>query len=269
MSSVAPDRGFAMPVRAFVVLLLSTLPALSADKPVALRWFGQSCFQIEAGNGKKIVFDPHAILAFGGDKPEADILLLTHEHDDHNQEAVLPRNEKRVVRRGLKPTNTAKTQFDWNKIDETIDGISIKSFGTYHDEEDGKKRGKNGVFIVKVDGITFCHLGDLGHEITEKQAAAWGPIDVLLVPVGGIYTINGSTARKVVDTLKPRLYAVPMHCGVEGYDDLLPAREFLEDYKDFKNLSAATNELLIAPNAPPDVKGYGVVVLGWKKPEKK
>ena len=256
-------------LRSLCLAMFAALPAVAAEKPTALRWFGQSCFQIESANGKKIVFDPHSITNFGGDKPGADLLLITHEHDDHNQEAALPKNEKRTVRRALKPTNTAKTQFDWNKIDETIDGISVKSFGTYHDEEDGKKRGKNGVFLVKVDGITFCHLGDLGHEITPKQAEAWGPIDVLLVPVGGIYTINGATARRVVDTLKPRLYVVPMHCGVEGYDDLLPAREFLEDYKDYKNLSAATNELLIAPGTQPDAKGYGVVVLGWKKPEKK
>jgi L-ascorbate metabolism protein UlaG (beta-lactamase superfamily) len=168
----------------------------------------------------------------------------------------------------LKPTNTAKTQFDWNKIDETIDGVKVKSFGTYHDEEDGKKRGKNSTFIVTVDGITFCHLGDLGHEITAKQAEAWGPVDVLLVPVGGIYTINGSAARKVVDTIKPKLFVIPMHCGVEGYDDLLTSREFLEDFKDFKNLNA-TNELLIPAGIKPGPNGYTVVSLGWKPPEKK
>ena len=260
-----------MPFRIMLAALIAItlVTAVAAEKPTIIRWHGQSCFQIEAANGKKIVFDPHFIPAFSGAKPDADILLITHEHDDHNQEAALPKNEKRTVRRGLKPINVAKTIFDWNKIDETIDGIGIKSYGTYHDEEDGKKRGKNGVFLVKVDGLTICHLGDLGHEITAKQAEAWGPIDVLMVPVGGIYTINGSTARKVVDTIKPRMFVIPMHCGVEGYDDLLPAREFLEDYTDFKDLSKLTNEFQIPAGTKPDPKGYGVVVLGWKAPEKK
>src|SRR5438105_11530675 len=99
---------------------------------------------------------------------------------------------------------------------------------------EGLQRGKNTVFIIEVDGWKIVHLGDLGHLLTPKQIKAIGPVDVLMIPVGGVYTINGSEAKEVIAQLKPRQYIIPMHYAVKGFDELLPADEFLEDQKNVK-----------------------------------
>jgi len=254
---------------ALAALTLGTSLACAADKPTKVRWFGQSLIQIESSTGKKIVFDPHLIPIFGNDKPEADLVCITHEHDDHNQDTILPKNDKRIVLRGLKATNKQKTIFEWNKIDQKIEalGATVKTFGTYHDEKDGKERGLNSIFVITVDGLTFCHLGDLGHELSPQLIKQIGKIDVLLIPVGGIYTINGEVARKVTAAINPRLFAVPMHYAVEGYDDLLSNAEFLEEQKNVKKMED-NNELSVSADMKPE-EGYTVAVLGFKKAEPK
>ena len=253
---------------ALTALTLGTAMAVAADKPTKVRWFGQSLIQIESSTGKKIVFDPHAIPVFGIEKPEADLVCISHEHDDHNQAAILPKNPKRLERHGLKAANKAMTVFEWNKIDEKIDalGVTIKTFGTYHDEKDGKERGLNSIFVVTVDGLTFCHLGDLGHELSPQLIKQIGKVDVLFVPVGGIYTINGEVARKVTAAINPRLFAIPMHFAVEGYDDLLSNAEYLDEQKNVKKMED-TNELSVSADMKADA--YTVVVLGYKKAEPK
>jgi L-ascorbate metabolism protein UlaG (beta-lactamase superfamily) len=129
------------------------------------------------------------------------------------------------------------------------------------------QRGKNSIWIVEADGLVFCHLGDLGHELTPEQVKAIGKVDVLMVPIGGIYTLNGEQAKKVVEQIKPRLYILPMHYGVPGYDDLIGPDEFLEEFKNPKKM-LGTNELVF----PVDMKADAptVVLLGWtKEPLKK
>jgi L-ascorbate metabolism protein UlaG (beta-lactamase superfamily) len=107
----------------------------------------------------------------------------------------------------------------------------------------------------------FCHLGDLGHELSEEQVKAIGPVDVLMVPVGGIYTLNGDGAKKVVGQLKPRLYVLPMHYGTKVYMDLPGPDEFLDGQKDVRAL-ADTNLLEFPATLKADRPT--VVVLGWK-----
>ena len=254
---------------ALAAMSLGSAMADAADKPTKVRWFGQSLIQIETAAGKKIVFDPHAIPIFGNDKPDADLLCISHEHDDHNQGMILPKNDKRLERRGLKAANKAKTVFEWNKIDETIVdlGVAIKTFGTYHDEKEGKERGLNSIFVLTLDGLTFCHLGDLGHELSPQLIKQIGKVDVLFVPVGGIYTINGEVARKLTAAINPRLFAIPMHYAVEGYDDLLSNAEFLEEQKNVKKMDD-TNELSVSADMKP-AGGYTVAVLSYKNGEPK
>jgi L-ascorbate metabolism protein UlaG (beta-lactamase superfamily) len=239
-------------------------PDLSAQRPRAsckLRWFGQSFFQLETTKGKKVVFDPHAIPEFGRHAVQADIVLCSHLHTDHTQLGVIQDVKAARVFYGLEVTKKGRPA-DWKKVNEKVGAIGIRSVPLYHDPNEGMSRGKNAAFVVRADGLTFCHLGDLGHELTPAQAKAIGPVDVLMVPVGGIYTINGSQAKKVVAQLKPRLYVLPMHYGVPGYEDLLPLDEFLDGQKHVKKMTD-TNELVI----PVDMKAdhYTVVVLGWQK----
>jgi L-ascorbate metabolism protein UlaG (beta-lactamase superfamily) len=241
-----------------------TAGAQAPAKAFKLRWYGQSFFQLETPSGKKVVFDPHAIPEFARvQSVAADIIVCTHLHNDHAQPEVIENYKAARIFHGLKEKGKARTP-DWNKVDEKVGAIRVRNLGTYHDAENGMVRGKNSVFVVEADGLTFCHLGDLGHELSAEQAKAIGPIDVLMVPVGGIYTINGEQARKVVAALKPRLFVVPMHYGLPGYDDLLPVDEFLDGLSNVKK-TPNTNELVIPADAKADAAA--VVVLAPKPGE--
>jgi L-ascorbate metabolism protein UlaG (beta-lactamase superfamily) len=232
------------------------------EKAVTLRWFGQSFFQLETNTGKKIVFDPHGIMQFGRPVVTADVVLISHPHNDHNQLEALEKAKAARVFEAVRLLKNGRTE--WNKVDEKVGQVKIRSLGTYHDATNGMQRGKNGVWVVEVGGVTFCHLGDLGHELTPEQVKALGPVDVLMVPVGGIYTLNGEQAKAVVNQIKPRLFVLPMHYGVPGFDDLVGPDEFLDGQKKVTKLPD-TNELAIPADAKPPADGPTVVLLGWQK----
>lgn len=148
--------------------------------------------------------------------------------------------------RGLKGT-TIKA--DWNPVDETIKDVRIRSVAVYHDNMEGLKFGKCSAFVLEVDGWRIAHLGDLGHLLSPAQVKKIGPVDVLMIPVGGIYTINGSEAKEVVAQIKPKEYIFPMHCGTKVYDDLLPPTEFLEDQERARVSSSDDNRLILNRDA--------------------
>jgi L-ascorbate metabolism protein UlaG (beta-lactamase superfamily) len=210
-------------------------------KPFVIRWFGQSYFQVQTPGGKRIVFDPHTIINFGRPVVQADIALVSHDHPDHSRTDALENAPATRIFQGLKPAAGGRVQ-EWNLIDEKVGFIRIRSIGSYHDPFQGMRRGKNAIFVVQAEGLTFCHLGDLGHELSADQVKAIGPIDVLMIPVGGIYTINGEVARGIAKQLKPRRYIFPMHYAVAGFDELLPVDEFLEDQPAVKKIRTS-NEL--------------------------
>jgi L-ascorbate metabolism protein UlaG (beta-lactamase superfamily) len=236
-----------------------------AAKEVKLRWYGQSFFQLETANRFRVVFDPHAIPNFGRALVRADFVLISHPHNDHDQvDALESKVKDSDVYRGVVEPKAGRQE--WKTVDEKRGQIRFRNLGTYHDAVNGAQRGKNSIWIVEVDGLAFCHLGDLGHDLSDAQVKAIGKVDVLMVPVGGIYTINGEQARKVARQIKPRLYVLPMHYGVPGYDDLLGPEEFLEDEKNIKRL-LSTNELSIPIDMKSDVAT--IVLLGWEKKETK
>jgi L-ascorbate metabolism protein UlaG (beta-lactamase superfamily) len=232
-----------------------------AGKPLKLRWFGQSFFQLETTRGFKIVFDPHAIPQFGRPIVKADYVLISHLHNDHNQAEILePAPKESDIFRGVVEPKPGRS--DWKQYNEKRGQITFRTVATYHDPVNGMQRGKNSIWVVEADGLVFCHLGDLGHELTAEQAKAIGKVDVLMIPIGGTYTINGEQAKKVVEQLKPRLYVIPMHYGVPGYEDLLGPDEFLEGQKNVKKMTA-TNELDIPAKMEADAPT--IVLLGWTK----
>jgi L-ascorbate metabolism protein UlaG (beta-lactamase superfamily) len=118
------------------------------------------------------------------------------------------------------------------------------------------------VFILEADGLRIVHLGDLGHLLSKDQIKKIGPVDVLMIPVGGVYTINGSEAKEVVEQLKPRYYILPMHYGIKGYDALLSPDEFLDEQK-LDVLRPRKNELVIDLGAKPPAAPK-IVMLGWE-----
>lgn len=185
-----------------------------------VKWYGHASFLITADDGTTIVTDPYLAGGYGGaigyDKvPDAaDIVMVSHDHDDHNHVAGVPGNPEVVQGAG---SYTAK--------DVTFDGLA-----SAHDESEGNERGSNVIFCFTVDGIRVCHLGDLGHQLTDKQVSEIGSIDVLFCPVGGEYTVDPAGATEVCETIKPKVF-IPMHfktdkCGfpLAKVDDFLEGK---------------------------------------------
>lgn len=253
---------------AAAVLLLAgpilVTPLLSGEKvlPVEITWHGQSFFTVKSSKGTVVAIDPHAIQEYGRVPGlKADIILISHNHNDHTQISVIENFKDSKVRilRGLKGEGF---KADWNPpIDETIKDVRIRTVGVYHDSMEGMKFGKNTVHILEVDGWKIVHLGDLGHLLTPAQLKKIGPVDVLMIPVGGIYTINGSEAKQVVAQIKPKEYIFPMHCGTKVYDELLPPTEFLDDQDRAKVTSSADNRLSL--NRDPQRPRPLIVQLNW------
>lgn len=165
-----------------------------------IRFLGHACFLVVTSNGTRIVFDPYEPGGFNGaigygaiDEP-ADIVVVSHDHADHNFAAGVL-GEPQVIK-GPGVHSTALILFR---------GIAAK-----HDTSGGGERGDNTVFCAEIDGVRLCHLGDLGHELTPAQVEEIGPVDILLCPVGGTFTVDAQAATRVVDALKPKI-TIPMH----------------------------------------------------------
>jgi L-ascorbate metabolism protein UlaG (beta-lactamase superfamily) len=248
-------------VTVLVVALAGALAlrARAAGEPVVgkLTWLGQSCFVLETAAGTRIVMDPIP-KGIGYPLPaglKADAVTISHEHADHNNVALLA-NKPRIIR-GL----TADKK-GWTRIDEKVKEVGVRSVGVYHDDKRGAERGLNTVFIFDVGGLRIAHLGDLGHLLTDEQLEAIGSVDVVLVPVGGVYTIDGYRATRVVDQLHPRLVVVPMHykTDVLTIKELEPVDAFLEGKANVRHATSNTLELTPVKRRP----AVEIVVLPWK-----
>jgi L-ascorbate metabolism protein UlaG (beta-lactamase superfamily) len=240
-----------------VVALVSSLFLAGAAESAEVKiwWHGQSFFVIESSKGTRVAIDPHAIEAYGRKEVSADLVLVSHLHSDHDQVGVIRRPVK--VLYGLKASGR---RLDWNPIDESYRDVHVRSVGVYHDTTQGMERGKNTVFVIEVDGLRIVHLGDLGHLLTPKEVRQIGPVDVLMIPVGGVYTINGAEAKQVVEQLGPRRYILPMHYGTRVFSDLLPADEFLEEQKNVRRFPG--NKLVVDTGVAPSEPV--IAILDWR-----
>jgi len=183
-----------------------------------IKWLGHASFLITSDTGTSIITDPYATkedLSYGEITESADIVAVSHSHSDHNNVATV--QGKPEVVRGI---GTIK-----------VKGIEFKGIPSYHDEAGGRQRGNNIMFCFEVDGIRVCHLGDLGHQLSDKQVAELGSIDILLIPVGGYFTIDAKVATQVCNRLKPKVI-IPMHYRTDkctfpiaGVDDFLKGKE--------------------------------------------
>ncbi len=246
------------PVGAVMVSVVCLGYSMAADTDkLALRWHGQSFFELTTGAGTRVVFDPHAIEEYGRLSVQADLVLISHLHNDHTQVDVIENASKAKIINGLTARNK---KVDWNLIDEKFRDVHLRTIGTYHDNMQGMERGKNTVFVLNVSGMRLAFLGDLGHALSDGQVKEIGPVDVLLIPVGGIYTLNGAEAKRVVQQLKPRKYIVPMHYGTKVYEDLLPVDEFIDEQKNVKRF--ANNRLDIDADFKPETPV--IAILNWK-----
>jgi len=214
-----------------VVLILGVFSTASAGE-VKISWFGQSMFEIVTPAGTRIITDPHNLEAYRIKPLKADLVLMSHLHTDHINLSVIENAKEAIKHNALKRGGPGDAVIDWNLIDEKVKDVRIESVASYHDTMSGLQRGKNGIWIIDVDGLRIVHLGDLGHLLTRAQLRKLGTVDVLMVPVGGVYTLNGIEAFKVVEQVKPRRAILPMHYGTIVYDDLLPLKYFTDEAKE-------------------------------------
>lgn len=169
---------------------------------IKLEYLGHSAFLLEV-EGFRFLMDPFSPqVGYGSLEVEADVVTISHEHMDHNYAAAAP--EARIIR-GLTPDGLG-----WEDVSFSEGNISIFGLSTYHDDASGKLRGRNMAFVFDIGDVRLVHLGDLGHILGEADVEKLSPVDVLIVPVGGHYTIDAAEAKEVVQQLSPSV-AIPMH----------------------------------------------------------
>jgi len=158
-----------------------------------INYLGHSCFRLK-GKDNTILIDPFDESVGKLAKQKCDILLNTHAHSDHNNNDVATDNKI----------------FIENPGEYEIGGTFIYGFPTFHDDKQGTERGKNTIYLIDIEGYTVLHLGDLGHDLTKELLEKVGEVDVLMVPVGGNYTIDAKKAVNIISQIEPR-FVIPMH----------------------------------------------------------
>ncbi len=163
-----------------------------------ITFLGHASFRLK-GKIASLVTDPFdsKVVGFSFPKVSADIVTISHQHDDHNK-AELVKDVKKVV--------SGPGEYE-------INDVSIIGISTFHDDKKGAKRGKNTIYVIEMDGQRIVHLGDLGHKLSEKFVEKAGSVDVLMIPVGGEYTIDATQATELVRAIEPRI-TIPMHFKV-------------------------------------------------------
>ena len=158
-----------------------------------ITWHGHSCFTIDTAQGSVTVdpFQDNYVPGLGVIRPVSDAVFCSHGHGDHHGVDAVQLTGKEC-------------------------GVGVETVSTFHDEVEGAKRGTNLIHIFSAEEMKVIHLGDLGCELTGKQIAALADPDVLLIPVGGFYTIDAKQARAIIDQLNPRV-VIPMHYKGQGF----------------------------------------------------
>ena len=183
-----------------------------------IKWLGHACFLITTQGDLKIITDPYSAgagIRYGEVKEAADIVTVSHGHGDHNNTSAVTGNSEIISTTGA----------------HEVKGIAIKGIATHHDQSAGNERGSNIIYCFSMDGVVLCHLGDLGHALKEPQIAEIGNVDILLVPVGGFFTIDAQVASEICEELKPRVI-IPMHYKtakldypIAGVDDFISGKQ--------------------------------------------
>lgn len=215
-----------------------------------IQYLGHASFRLRGKEGI-VLTDPYdRSVGFDIGRPTAHIVTISHDHPDHaNLAAVRPMRERVFVLEG--------------PGEYEVGGVLITGVRTFHDKKKGAELGKNTVYVVHIDDVVFCHLGDLGHELTTQQIDEIGNVDVLFIPVGGGETIGPSEAVSVISQLEPRI-VVPMHYALPGQQsfnlDLAPLDKFTHELG-LKEVVAEEKLTVTAANLPAEGEQTRVVVM--------
>jgi L-ascorbate metabolism protein UlaG (beta-lactamase superfamily) len=206
-----------------------------------LKWLGHSNFLITSDSGVRVIMDPFdESVGYPMPKEAADIVTVSHEHHDHDYTKGVGGKFTLIRQPGTYVEN----------------GVRITGIPTDHDDKGGKQRGRNIIFNVVVDGLNVCHCGDLGHILTAQQVKEIGHTDVLLIPVGGYYTIDHDQAAQVVRQLKPTVI-LPMHYKTNACDyPIKDATPFVQAMGGAKRIDSTVIEL-----NKENLKDYAGVIL--------
>jgi len=206
-----------------------------------VQWLGHACFLIT--NKKRILTDPFdKSVGYPVPAVEADVMLVSHAHSDHNNVSMAKGNPKIVKTTG----------------ESTVSDITFLGVPSYHDDAGGRKRGQNIIFVWKMDGMCLAHLGDLGNILTEDQVKKIGKVDILFVPVGGFYTIDAKQATKVVEQVSPKL-VFPMHYKTDAIDfPIAGVNDFLAGKS---NVERMKENFTVIKELPEKTK---IIVLNYK-----
>ena len=198
-----------------------------------LTYFGHSSFLLQTADGTRLIFDPYrhgcfdGAVKYGPIDETADVVAASHTHDDHGATDTIPGEPLVFV----------------HPKDETVGTVHIKGVDTAHDEAGGEKRGKNTIIVVDDGDVRLAHLGDLGHTLDAAAIQAIGPVDVVLIPVGGFFTIDHDEAARVIESLDPRI-VVPMHYKTDKVDfPISPVDPFLKTQQTVQRDGGSTLEV--------------------------
>jgi len=183
---------------------------------LVIKWHGHACFEILDVKGRSLVIDPHDGRSIGIKPPEAraDAVLITHDHFDHNA-------YQKVLKEGGEVYDMKTGKFN-------VLGYEVFGLRTYHDKSKGRRRGEVVVYRISIEGLNIVHLGDLGYIPPDEELRALTPVDILMIPVGGTFTIDAREALQLSEKLMPKV-VIPMHYWVEGVNlPLAPISDFLK-----------------------------------------
>ena len=203
-------------------------------------WLGHSCFQLRGKNVTLITdpFSPVSQHSLG--KVNSSIITISHNHPGHNYAQGVGGNP-RVVR---------------GPGEYEISDVLITGVASYHDDKRGQERGRNTIYVIHMDDIVICHLGDLGHTLQEEQLEEVADADVLLIPIGGTNTINATQAAEVISQVEPRII-IPMHYRLIGGDASDPLQKFCREMG-IETINAQPKLLVTRTNMPAETQ---VVIL--------
>jgi L-ascorbate metabolism protein UlaG (beta-lactamase superfamily) len=176
-------------------------------------WLGHGCFRLR-GRSAAVVTDPFPpSIGIRLGKLEAQVVTISHDHPNHAYEPAVPNARYMIKGPG----------------EYEVAGVGVTGFDTFHDDRQGAEHGRNTVYLIELDDVRVCHLGDLGHRLADGDLEVLGNVDVLLVPVGGRTTISAAQAAEVVRQIEPRA-VVPMHFAIPGLKiQLDPVDRFLKE----------------------------------------